>query len=50
MSEELRGEIFELAQAMMEQLSSNQVGANIDDHCSADGNCQLLLSRVITSG
>ncbi len=50
MSEELRFEIIELAKAMTNQLQSSVVSASIDDHCSADGNCQLLLSRVITGG
>jgi hypothetical protein len=50
MSEELREEIAQLAQAMTDQLGSNVVSASVDEHCSGDGNCQLLLSRVITSG
>lgn len=50
MSEELRFEIIELAKSMTNQLQSGVVSASIDDHCSADGNCQLLLSRVITGG
>lgn len=50
MNEELRGEILGLAEAMTNQLGANVVSASIDEHCSADGNCQLLLSRVVTSG
>jgi superfamily I DNA/RNA helicase/CRISPR/Cas system-associated exonuclease Cas4 (RecB family) len=50
MSDELRGEIVELANAMTQQLGEGVVSANIDEHCSGDGNCQLLLSKVVSGG
>jgi superfamily I DNA/RNA helicase/CRISPR/Cas system-associated exonuclease Cas4 (RecB family) len=50
MSDELRQEITQLAEAITSQLQSDVLSANLDDHCGKDDDCKLLLSGVITLG
>ena len=47
-NEELKAEITELSQKILQQLSQGELVASFDEHCSKDENCKLLLSRVIT--
>lgn len=49
LSEQDRTELLELAKRITQQLDESYL-TSFDEHCSQDGNCQLLLKRVITGG
>jgi cytochrome c553 len=50
----LSGESEEELMSLLKQVESGAGGnsfiAQVADHCSADANCQLLISKVVTSG
>lgn len=49
-TQEVRQELFDLAQDLDAQLAEGVFTARIGEHCEKDGNCQLLIGRVITGG
>ena len=50
LSDELREELQGLSESIFSQLESGVFSAKVDEHCEGDGNCQLLIGRVITGG
>ena len=49
-SGEFEGEILELLKRVEDGAGGNSFVAEIADHCNEDSNCQLLISKVVTSG
>jgi len=49
LSDEDRDELVELAKQISKQLGESYI-SSFDEHCNQDGNCQLLLNRVVTDG
>jgi len=49
LSDEDRDELVELAKRISKQLGESYI-SSFDEHCNQDGNCQLLLNRVVTDG
>ena len=47
---EFEGEILELLKRVEDGAGGNSFVAEIADHCNEDSNCQLLISKVVTSG
>ena len=49
-SGEFEGEVLELLKRVEDGAGGNSFVAEIADHCNEDSNCQLLISKVVTSG
>jgi RecB family exonuclease len=49
-SGDFEGEILELLKRVEDGAGGNSFVAEIADHCNEDSNCQLLISKVVTSG
>ena len=47
---EFEGEILDLLKRVEDGAGGNSFVAEIADHCNEDSNCQLLISKVVTSG
>lgn len=50
LTEELESEITKLLADVEQQAGAARFAANVSSHCLQDGNCQLLIGKVITGG